>query len=147
MPAKKSNDPAELFNEAMKAMPVDMDALKEQMKSSAALGEELAKIALDAAERSNQISSAWTKETLANVGSVSKIQDSPSDLTQAMTNFASAQGELASKNMSAFAEIAKTVQAQTIETLMNASKNMGEEAAAAMAKAQEQLMNISKSGK
>lgn len=147
MPEKKSSDPMTAFTEAMQSMPIDMSALYEQMKSSAAIGEQLAKVALEAAERSNAVSSEWAKQTISNVGSVSKMKEDPTEFGKAITDFASSQGELASKNMSAFAEIAKTVQAQTIALMMDAGKSMGAEAAEAMQKAQEQLMSISKKGK
>ena len=135
MPTKKTPDAAAMFQDAMKAMPVDMDALKDQMKSSAELSEKLAQVALAAAQRSNELSSAWTKETLANVGTVAKVQEDPSDFTKAMTDFATSQGDLATRNLSAFAEIAKAVQEQTIEIMMAAGQSFGADAASAMQKA------------
>lgn len=144
MPAKKTQTPAEMFQDAIKNMPVDLDALKGQMKSSAELSEKLAKIALEAAERSNELSSDWTKQTLANVGTVAKVQEDPSDFTKAMTDFASAQSEIATRNLNAFAEIAKAVQAQTIETLMSAGKDFGADASAAMQKATDAVSTAAK---
>ena len=135
MPAKKSLDPSAMVQDVLKNMPVDLDALKEQFKGNAEVGEKLAQAALEAAERSNELSSKWTQETLSNVGSVAKVQEDPSAYTKAMTDFAATQGEMATANLTAFAEIAKTLQEQTIEILMSAGKTFGEDAAAAMQKA------------
>ncbi len=144
MPTKKPQDPMSMIQDAMKASPIDMDGMKEQMKSSAEVSEKLVRVALQAAARSNELSSTWTKETLANVGTVAKVQDEPTDFTKAMTDFASAQGELATKNLSAFAEIAKAVQEQTIEIMMSAGKSFGEDAASAMQKASETVASATK---
>ena len=146
MSTKKTQDPAAMFQDALKNMPVDMDGMKEQFKSSAALSQKLAQVALQAAERSNELSANWAKATLANVGTVAKVQEDPSDFTKAMTEFASAQGEMATQNLSAFAEIAKAVQEQTNEIMMSAGKTFGEDAASAMQKATDAVASTGKPG-
>ncbi len=52
-----------------------------------------------------------------------------------MTDFASATAEVAAENMAAFAEIAKKVQMDTVELMISAGKDMGQDALAAMQKA------------
>ena len=51
-----------------------------------------------------------------------------------MTEFASNQAELASENVTAFTEIAKKVQMETVEIIMAAGKEMTEEASSAVKK-------------
>ena len=102
------------FNSAMKdimgAFPVDTKAMDDAFKNQAALSEKLSGVALSAAEKSAEISSKWTKETLAKLNDITKAKAEPADYAKAFTDFASANAEVASENMAAFAEIAKKVQ-------------------------------------
>jgi hypothetical protein len=86
------------------------------------MGEKLSKVALEAADKSTEISSKWTKDTLAKLGDVTAAKDEPTDYTKAMTDFASAQAEMAAETMAAFAEVAKKVQMETVELMMAAGK-------------------------
>ncbi len=52
-----------------------------------------------------------------------------------MTDFASAQAEVSSESLAAFAEIAKKVQMETVELMLAAGKDMGDEATKAVKKA------------
>lgn len=133
--ANKTPDFTSIIRDAMENAPVDLNALQEQVKHSAAYGEKLAQIALKAAEQSNELSSKWTKQTLANVGGAAKVQEDPAALAKTISDFAALQGELASANLSAFAEIAKQVQEQTIELILAAGKDVAEETTAAAKKA------------
>ena len=76
----------------MSNVPIDTTALSDAFKSQAALGEKMSKVALEAAEKSTEISSKWTKDTLAKIGDVTKVKEEPTDYTKAMTDFASASG-------------------------------------------------------
>ena len=51
-----------------------------------------------------------------------------------MTDFASAQAEMSAESMAAFAEIAKKVQMETVELMLAAGKDMGDEAQKAVKK-------------
>jgi hypothetical protein len=61
-----------------------------------------------------------------------------------MTEFASNQAELASENVTAFTEIAKKVQMETVEIIMAAGKEMTEEASSAVKKASKDVAAASK---
>ena len=63
----KTNDFTKYINEAMAAFPVDMSAYNDAFKTSAAMGEKFSKVALEAAEKSTEISTQWTKDTLAKL--------------------------------------------------------------------------------
>ncbi len=127
------------FNSVMKDMmgsfPVDMSALNDAFKAQAAFGEKLSKVALDAAKKSTEISTKWTKDTIARTGDVTKVKEDPTDYSKSVNDFATAQAELASENLAAFAEIAKKVQMDTVELVMAAGKDIGEDATAAIKKA------------
>lgn len=131
----KAQDLNAVLKDLMGAFPVDTSALDDAFKNGAALNEKLAGVALDAAEKSSEISSKWTKDTLAKLTEMSKAKAEPADYAKAMTDFASAQAEVAAENMAAFAEVAKKVQSETVELMMAASKEATEEATAAVKKA------------
>ena len=131
----KTQDYTKMMQEMMGSFPVDMSAVQDAFKSQAALGEKLAKVTLEAADKSAEISTKWTKETLAKMGDVAAAKEEAADYTKSMTDFASAQAELAAENMAAFAEVAKKVQAETVELMMAAGKDMSEDASAAVKKA------------
>jgi hypothetical protein len=99
------------------------------------MNEKFAGVALKAAEKSAELSTKWTKDTLTKLTDVSKAKTEPADYAKAMTDFASAQAEVTAENMAAFAEIAKKVQTDTVELMMSAGKELSEEASAAVKKA------------
>ncbi|HKK97655.1 MAG TPA: phasin family protein [Marivita sp.] len=131
----KTQDMTATMKEMMGAFPVDTKAMEDAFKTTATLNEKLSSVALEAAEKSAEISSKWTKDTLAKMSDMSKAKTEPADYAKSMTDFASAQAEVAAENMAAFAEIAKKVQMDTVELMMAAGKDMSEDATAAVKKA------------
>ncbi len=123
------------LKDAMGAFPVDTKAFEDAFKTTATLNEKLTGVALEAAEKSAEVSSKWTKDTIAKLAEMSKAKAEPADYAKAMTDFASATAETAAENMAAFAEIAKKVQMDTVELMMAAGKDIAEDATAAVKKA------------
>ncbi|MBK5926657.1 phasin family protein [Rhodobaculum claviforme] len=131
----KTQDYTKMMQDMMSAFPMDMKGMQDAFRTSAALGERMSKVALEAAEKSTEISTRWTRSTLAQMGDVVKTREEPTDYTKAMTDFASHSAETAAENMAAFAEVAKRVQMETVELMLAAGKDMSEDATAAMKKA------------
>ncbi|WP_116598658.1 phasin, PhaP [Primorskyibacter marinus] len=131
----KTQDPTAMMKDIMGAFPVDTKAMEDAFKTTATLNEKLSGVALEAAEKSTEISAKWAKDTLTKLADMSKAKAEPADYAKAMTDFASAQAEVASENMAAFAEIAKKVQMDTVELMMAAGKDISEDASAAVKKA------------
>lgn len=131
----KTQDFTAVMKDMMGAFPVDTGAMEDAFKTTATLNEKLSGVALEAAEKSAEISSKWTKDTIAKLGEMSKAKAEPADYAKAMTDFASATAEVAAENMAAFAEIAKKVQMDTVELMMAAGKDLSEDAASALKKA------------
>ena len=131
----KVEDMTKALKDMMGSFPVDMSAFDDVFKNTASMNEKLANVAVEAAEKSAEISSKWTKDTLAKIAEVSKAKADPADYAKAASDFATAQAEVAAENMAAFAEVAKKVQMDTVELLMSTGKNMSEEATAAVKKA------------
>lgn len=131
----KTQDYTAFMKDFMGAFPVDTKAMEDAFKTTATLNEKLSAVALDAAEKSTDLSSKWTKSTLEKVAEFSKAKAEPADYAKAFTEFASASAEVAAENMAAFAEIAKKVQMDTVELMMAAGKDLQEDATAAVKKA------------
>lgn len=140
----KTQDFTAVMKDMMGAFPVDTTAMEDAFKSTAALNEKLSGVALEAAEKSAEISNKWTKETLSKLNEMSKAKAEPADYAKAATDFASASAEVAAENMAAFAEIAKKVQTETVELLMTAGKNITEDATAAVKKATNEVTAAAK---
>ena len=140
----KADDFNKYVTEMLSAFPMDNSALTDAFKNQAAIAEKMSKVAIDAAEKSTEISSKWTKETLAKLGDVTSVKEEPTDYTKAMTDFASAQAELASENLAAFAEVAKKVQMETVELMLAAGKEVQEETTAAVKKAAAEANSVAK---
>ncbi len=139
---------AQDFNAVMKdfmgAFPVDTKAFEEAFKNQATLNEKMSGVALEAAEKSAELSGKWAKETLAKLSDVTKAKAEPADYAKAITDFASANAEVAAENMAAFAEIAKKVQMDTVELMMAAGKDLQEDAAKAVKKATDEVTAVAK---
>ncbi len=140
----KTPDFAAMMKDMMGAFPVDTSAVEDMFKNGAALNEKLSNVALEAAGKSAEISSTWTKEALGKMSDMSKAKADPADYAKAATDFASASAETAAENMAAFAEVAKKVQMDTVELLMAAGKEVTEEATAAVKKATEEVTTAAK---
>ena len=142
--ATKSQDYTKMMKDMMGAFPVDMTAMQDAFKTQAGLAEKMSKVVLEAADKSTEISSKWTKDTLGQLGSVTKAKDEAADYGKAITDFASAQAEMASEHMAAFAEVAKKVQMETVELMLAAGKDMSEDATAAVKKATTEMTAAAK---
>ncbi|MCL6284437.1 phasin, PhaP [Ruegeria sp. 2012CJ41-6] len=131
----KTQDFTTIIKDTMGAFPVDTAAFQDAFKTTTNLSEKLSGVALEAAEKSAEISNKWAKDTLAKLGDVSKAKAEPADYAKAATDFASSSAEVAAENLAAFAEVAKKVQMDTVELLMAAGKDITEDATAAVKKA------------
>jgi hypothetical protein len=140
----KTPDMAAMLKDVMGAFPVDTSSMEDAFKSTASLNEKLSGVALTAVEKSTEISSKWTKDTVAKMADMAKAKAEPADYAKAMTDFASAQSESASEHMAAFAEIAKKVQMDTVELMMAAGKDAQAEATAAVKKATDDVTAAAK---
>ncbi|MBV0912577.1 Phasin [Anianabacter salinae] len=139
-----TTDYTKMMKDMMGAFPVDMTAMQDTFKSQADLSDKMSKVAFEAADKSTEISTKWTKETLAKLADVTTAKDDVADYTKAMTDFASSQAEMTSEAMSAFAEVAKKVQMETVELMLSAGKTMQEDASVAMKKASDDMTAATK---
>lgn len=140
----KTPDFAKVMQDMMASFPVDASAMQNAFKTQAAFGEKLSKVALEAAEKSTEITSKWAKDTIAKLGDVTKAKHEAADYSKAASDFASAAAEMAAENMAAFAEVAKKVQMETVELMLAAGKDISEDATAAVKKATAEVTTVAK---
>ena len=131
----KTPDYTKVMQDMMASFPVDASAFQNAFKTQAAFAEKFSKVAIEAADKSTEISAKWTKDALAKAGEIAKAKAEPADYTKSVTDFASAAAEMAAENLAAFAEVAKKVQMETVELMLAAGKDASEEAQAAVKKA------------
>jgi hypothetical protein len=124
-----------MMKDMMGAFPIDTKSFEDSFKTQATLNEKLSGVALSAAEKSSEISSKWTKDTLTKVSELSKAKAEPADYAKAMTDFATASAEMAAESLAAYAEIAKKAQTDAVELMMAAGKDMAAETQAVVEKA------------
>lgn len=137
-------DVAQMMKDMMGAFPVDTKAFEEAFKTQTGFAEKMTTVAIDAAQKSTDLSAQWTQETLAKMSDMSKAKAEPADYAKAVTDFASAQAEVASEKLAAFAEIAKKVQSETMELMLSMGKEMGEDMAEAAQKATKDMTEAAK---
>lgn len=140
----KTDDLAAMMKDMMGAFPIDTSAMDDAFKTTATLSEKLSSVALEAAKKSTELSATWTKDTLAKMADMSKAKAEPADYAKALSDFATAQAEIATENANAFAEIAKKVQMDTVELMMAAGKDMQQDASAAVKKATDEVAATAK---
>jgi len=140
----QTQDFTTMFKDVMGSFPVSTEAMEDAFKTTATLNEKLSGVALEAAEKSTDLSTKWTKDTLAKLAEVSKVKAEPADYAKAMTDFASAYAEVAAENVAAFAEIAKKAQMDVAELVMAAGKDITEDATAAVRKATDEMTAVTK---
>ena len=140
----KTPDFTKVMQDMMASFPVDASAMQNAFKTQAAFGEKLSKVALEAAEKSTEITSKWAKDTIAKMADVSKAKTEVTEYGKAASDFASAAAEMAAENMAAFAEVAKKVQMETVELMLAAGKDFSEDATAAVKKATSEVTTVAK---
>ena len=118
-----ATDYTKVMQDMMASFPIDASSMQNAFKTQAAMAEKFSKVALEAAEKSTEITSKWAKDTLVKLSDISKAKSEPTDYTKAATDFASAAAEMAAEHMASFAEVAKKVQMETVELMLSAGKD------------------------
>lgn len=142
--AKATQDFTAAFKDIMGAFPVDTKAMEGMFKNQTVLNEKMSAVAIDAAQKSTDLSAKWAQDTLAKVSSISAAKAEPADYAKSVTDFFTAYAEGAAEHMAAFAEIAKKAQTESLELIMAAGKDLSEEASAAAKKATNELTAAAK---
>lgn len=128
-------DYAQMLKDMMSTFPVDTSAVENVLKSQAALAEKMSAVAISAAHKSTDLSARWMQDTLTKLSTVTAVKAEPADYAKAVTEFMTTTAESTAEHVAAFADVAKRVQTETLELLMAAGKDMGEDLTSAARKA------------
>lgn len=112
----------------------DTTAFNDVFKNAAEFNSKISDIAIKAAEKNAELSQAWTKETLNKLETVTKPQTDPKEYAQVITDFTTAQAKATPEHITAFAEVAKKAQMDTIELLLSAGQEAQTKATTAVKK-------------
>ena len=123
------------FEDFIKSTPADFTAFTDMFKNTAEFTGKFSQIALDAAEKNAELSHKFTKDTLAKLEAVTKVQKEPADYAKVVSEFTSAQAQIAPERIAAFAEIAKKAQKDTVDLVMTAGKDAQADVSKAVKKA------------
>ncbi len=140
--AQTTQDHARAMQEMFGKFPFDAKVFEDAFRAQAELGEKMARLAIDAAGKSTEISARWTKETLEKLADMTKAKEDPAAYAEALSAFAAKSTEMAAENLAAFAEVAKKVQSETVELMISAGQEMSEEAREAVEKANEEIARV-----
>ena len=134
-------DFAQMMKDMMGNFPVDTSSVENLAKSQAALAEKMSSVAIEAAQKSTELSAKWMQDTLSKLSGVTTAKAEPAEYAKSVTDFMTQSAESAAEHMAAFADVAKRVQTETIELLMAAGKDMSEDMTAAARKATSDMTN------
>lgn len=118
----KAQDFTAVFSDALAALPIDVKELEDNFRAAAVVNEKLSNVALDVADKSSNIASKSTKDTISALAKVGKAKAEPADYAKALTDFANFAADQATKNLTAFAEITRKAQTEAVELLVAAGK-------------------------
>ena len=128
--AKQDFDFAKAAEEFMGAFKVDTKIFDDASKNVAEFNNKLGKIALDAAKKNAELTSAWTTETLKKVEASSKVQKEAADYAKVASEFSAAQAQALPEKLSAYVEVAKAAQMEAVELFVAAGKDVQAEVVA-----------------
>jgi len=144
MATAKTQDFTAVFKDMMGAFPVDTKAMEEAFKTQTTFAEKMSAVAIDAAQKSTDLSAKWTQDTLSKLTALTTAKAEMADYAKSVTEFASSFAESSAEHVAAFAEIAKKVQTETMELMLAAGKDMTEDMTAAAKKATEEMSSAAK---
>ena len=77
----KTPDYTKSMQDMMASFPMDMSAFQNVFKTQAAFSEKLSKVALEAADKSTEISSIWAKDMISKMSGAAKAKAEVADYT------------------------------------------------------------------
>lgn len=122
--AKQEFDFAKATEDFFAAFKMDTKAFDDTAKNVAEFNVKLTKIALDAAKKNAELTSAWATETLKKAEGINKVQKDVSAYGTVASEFAAAQAQAVPEKLAAYAEVAKTAQMEAVELFVAASKDL-----------------------
>ena len=113
----------EMF-EQFRSVPGKLD---ESLRNSMTLNADLARVVLKATDESVAVASKWTNEAMREVSNAAAASDRPENYSETMKELAASSIEVSARHLSAFSEIARRVQAETLELVLSSGKPVAQE--------------------
>ena len=120
--AKNDFDISKAAEEFLASMKIDTSAFDGVLKNASEFNTKLATIAMDAAQKNAELTTAFTAEAMKKVEESAK--ESPLDYSSVAEALSSEQADVVQNQFAAYAEVAKTAQEKTMELFLAASKEM-----------------------
>ncbi|PWR02055.1 Phasin [Meridianimarinicoccus roseus] len=111
-------------------------AVTDAWKTWATFGERFSAIALDAANKSNDVTTNTVKESLKLLRDVTSAQNAPTDYTKVVSDFGTSQAELVKTHFQALGDVAKLAQNDATELLSTTGQHITEQGSKAANAAQ-----------
>ena len=139
-----NQDYVAMMKDMMGKLPVDTSAMDNLFRSQSALAEKMSAVAIEAAQKSTDLSARWAQDTLSKLSTMTQAKAEPADYAKSVTDFLAASAEAAAEHMAAFAEIAKRVQTgkDMSEDVTAAARKAGADLSAAAQKATSVSTNV-----
>ena len=127
--AKTDFDITKAAEEFLASMKIDTGAFEDAARNAAEFNSKLAKIALDAARKNAELTSALTNETLKKIEARADTKENAGEYASVAAAFSTEQAQAMQDKIAEFAEVAKTAQQQTVALFVSASQELQAKAA------------------
>ena len=128
-------DMNKFYTDFMASLPTDTSLLDDAIKKQTEISEKYYDLFLKVAENSAAVSYKWASDTINKMQEAPKYDGDPSGYTKSLGDFVSAQADVTTENLAAYAEIAKKAQMDSVSLFLSSAKEVQKETAAAVKKA------------
>ena len=128
-------DMNKFYTDFMASLPTDTSLLDDAIKKQTEINEKYYDLFLKVAENSAAVSYKWASDTITKMQEAPKYDGDPSGYTKSLGDFVSAQADVTTENLAAYAEIAKKAQMDSVSLFLSSAKEVQKETAAAVKKA------------
>ena len=128
-------DMNKFYTNFMASLPLDTSVFDDATKKQTEINEKYYDLFLKVAENSTAVSYKWASDTIAKMQEALKYDGDPSGYAKSLGDFVSAQADVTTENLAAYAEIAKKAQMDSVSLFLSSAKEVQKETAAAVKKA------------
>ena len=128
-------DMNKFYKDFMASLPLDTSVFDDGLKKQTEINEKYYDLFLKVAENSTALSYKWASDTIAKMQEAPKYDGDPSGYAKSLGDFVSAQADVTTENLAAYAEIARKAQMDSASLFLSSAKEVQKETAAAVKKA------------
>ena len=128
-------DMNKFYTDFMSSLPSDSSIFDDAFKRQTEINEKYYDLFLKVAENSIAVSYKWANDTIAKMQEAPKYDGDPSGYAKSLGDFVSAQADVTTENLAAYAEIAKKAQMDSVSLFLSSANEVQKETAATVKKA------------